>query len=56
VETLAQLAAAAALNEVSPRQALLFAGNRLAAGRGSHYGAIDLAEQDIRTLLERALP
>ena len=56
VETLARLAAAAALNEVSPRHAELFASARLAVGRGGQYGAIDLADQDSRALLERALP
>jgi putative acyl-CoA dehydrogenase len=56
VEKLAQLAAAAALNKVSPPQAELFAATRLAAGHPSMYGAVDLASEDIRSLLERALP
>ena len=56
VEKLALLAAAAALNKVSPRQAELFAATRLAAGHPNMYGAVDLAGGDIRSLLERALP
>src|SRR5467141_4450057 len=56
VEKLALLAAAAALNKVSPPQAELFAATRLAAGHPSMYGAVDLANEDIRSLLERALP
>jgi putative acyl-CoA dehydrogenase len=50
------LAAAAALNGVSPRHAELFAATRLAENHGSMYGAVDLAGDDIRGLLERALP
>jgi putative acyl-CoA dehydrogenase len=56
VERLALLAAAAALNGVSARHAELFAATRLAANHASMYGAIDLADGDIRALLERALP
>src|SRR4051794_230111 len=56
VEKLALLAAAAALNKVSPRQAELFARTRLALDHGSMYGAVDLTVPDIRGLLERALP
>jgi putative acyl-CoA dehydrogenase len=56
VEKLALLAAAAALNKVSPPQAELFAATRLAAGHPSMYGAVDLANEDIRSLLQRALP
>jgi putative acyl-CoA dehydrogenase len=56
VEKLALLAAAAALNEVSPRGAELFAATRLAGNHASMYGAVDLAADDIRGLLERALP
>ena len=56
VEKLALLAAAAALNRVSPRHAELFAATRLAATHGGMYGAVDLADSDIRTLLNRALP
>jgi putative acyl-CoA dehydrogenase len=56
VEKLALLAAAAALNEVSPRHAELFAATRLAGNHASMYGAVDLAGDDIRGLLERALP
>jgi len=56
VEKLALLAAAAALNKVSPRQAELFARTRLALDHGSMYGAVDLIVPDIRGLLERALP
>ena len=56
VERLALLAAAAALNQVSPKQAELFAVSRLAAGHASMYGAVELENDDIRSLLERALP
>jgi putative acyl-CoA dehydrogenase len=56
VEKLALLAATAALNQVSPHHAELFAATRLAANRASMYGAVDLANDDIRGLLERALP
>jgi putative acyl-CoA dehydrogenase len=56
VEKLAMLAAAAALNGVSPRSAELFAASRLAENHASMYGAVDLAGDDISGLLERALP
>ena len=56
VEKLALLAATAALNQVSPRHAELFAATRLAANHASMYGAVDLANDEIRGLLERALP
>jgi putative acyl-CoA dehydrogenase len=56
VEKLAMLAAAAALNGVSPRHAELFAATRLAGNHASMYGAVDLAGGDIAGLLERALP
>jgi putative acyl-CoA dehydrogenase len=56
VEKLALLAAAAALNAVSPRQAELFAATRLAGNHPSMYGAVELPSEDIRSLLERALP
>ena len=56
VEKLALLAAVAALNEVSPRHALLFAATRLSENHAAMYGAVDLAPEDIRGLLDRALP
>jgi putative acyl-CoA dehydrogenase len=56
VERLAMLAAASALNSVSPRHAELFATTRLAENHASMYGAVDLASDDIHGLLERALP
>ncbi|PSO14737.1 acyl-CoA dehydrogenase family protein [Bradyrhizobium sp. MOS003] len=56
VERLALLAAAAALNGVSPRNAELFASTRLAASHASMYGAVELESGEARTLLERALP
>jgi putative acyl-CoA dehydrogenase len=56
VEKLALLAASAALNQVSPRHAELFAGTRLATNHAGMYGAVDLASQDIKGLLRRALP
>jgi putative acyl-CoA dehydrogenase len=56
VEKLAMLAAAAALNGVSPRHAELFAATRLAENHASMYGAVDLASGELSGLLERALP
>jgi putative acyl-CoA dehydrogenase len=56
VQKLAMLAAAAALNSVSPRSAELFAATRLAENHTGIYGAVDLASDDISGLLERALP
>lgn len=56
VETLALLAATAALNEISPQSASLFAKTRLASGRCSLFGAVDLGDHEIRNLLDRALP
>jgi len=56
VEKLALLAAAAALNGVSPRRAELFAVTRLAANHASMYGAVELESGEVRALLERALP
>jgi putative acyl-CoA dehydrogenase len=56
VEKLALLASVAALNRVSPRNAELFAMTRLAGNHASMYGAVDLADADVRELLERALP
>ncbi|RXG91274.1 acyl-CoA dehydrogenase family protein [Bradyrhizobium zhanjiangense] len=56
VEKLALLAAAAALNGVSPHDAELFASTRLAANHPSMYGAVELDSADVRALLERALP
>src|SRR5262249_12292106 len=48
VERLALLAAAAALNAVSARQAELFAATRLANPHGCMYGAVDIADAEIR--------
>ncbi|MBC9879429.1 DNA alkylation response protein [Bradyrhizobium sp. INPA01-394B] len=56
VEKLALLAAAAALNGVSPHNAELFAATRLATNHASMYGAVELDSSDVRALLERALP
>ena len=56
VEKLALLAAAAALNAVSPHHAELFATTRLAGKHGGMYGAVDLAPDDVGRLLDRALP
>jgi len=55
VGKLALLAAAAALNAVTPRHAELFAATRLAANHGM-YGEVELADSDVRALLDRALP
>jgi putative acyl-CoA dehydrogenase len=56
VEKLALLAAAAAINKTAPRQAELFAATRLAGNHAGMYGATDIAGDDVRGLLERALP
>ena len=56
VEKLALLAASAALNQVAPDSAGLFAATRLATNHTGIYGAVDLANDDVRALLERALP
>jgi putative acyl-CoA dehydrogenase len=56
VEKLALLAAAAALNQVSPHHAELFARTRLAQNHASMYGAVELGGDDVRSLLARALP
>src|SRR5438477_8123791 len=56
VEKLALLAATAALNAVTPRSAELFADVSLAGNHGGMYGATELPNDDVRRLLERALP
>jgi len=56
VEKLALLAAAAALNQVSPHHAELFARTRLAQNHASMYGAVEFGCDDVRGLLERTLP
>ena len=56
VETLALLAAAAALNRTAPDQAALFAATRLGGTHGRMYGTADLSAAQSRDLLERALP
>jgi putative acyl-CoA dehydrogenase len=56
VEQLALLAAAAALHDIFPKHAELFAATRLKERHGSLYGAADLSDTDARGLLERALP
>jgi putative acyl-CoA dehydrogenase len=56
VETLATLAAAAALNAVHPGNAELFALSRLTPARGRMFGAVDLTAGQCRGLLDRALP
>ena len=56
VERLALLSATVALNGVMPRHAELFAATRLAGNHAGMYGAVDLANSDIRGLLARALP
>ncbi|TYO62422.1 DNA alkylation response protein [Bradyrhizobium hipponense] len=56
VEKLALLAAAAALNGVSPGHAELFAATRLGANHAAMYGAVELESGEMRALLERALP
>jgi putative acyl-CoA dehydrogenase len=56
VEKLALVAATAALNAVAPKHAELFAATRLADSHGQLYGAVDLPDDSIRGLLDRALP
>ncbi|WP_425904896.1 acyl-CoA dehydrogenase family protein [Nitrobacter sp. TKz-YC02] len=56
VETLAQLAAVAALNRTSPNQAALFATTRLGGTHGRLFGTAELSAAQSRDLLERALP
>ena len=56
MEKLALLAATSALTKVSARHAELFAETRLAGNHATMYGAVDLADGDMRVLLERALP
>ena len=56
VEKLSLLAASAALNQVFPRHAELFAATRLADNHASMYGAVELPRGDVKALLERALP
>ncbi|MDE2066646.1 MAG: acyl-CoA dehydrogenase family protein [Bradyrhizobium sp.] len=56
VGKLALLAAAAALRPISPHHAELFGRTRLAATHAGMYGAVDLAVDDIKGLLSRALP
>jgi putative acyl-CoA dehydrogenase len=56
VEKLALLAAVAALNQVSPHHAELFASTRLTGNHAGMYGAVELGNEDIRGLLARALP
>jgi len=56
VEQLALLAATAALHDIFPKHAELFAATRLKERHGSLYGAADLSDTDARGLLERALP
>ncbi|WP_407152113.1 acyl-CoA dehydrogenase family protein [Bradyrhizobium sp. ORS 86] len=56
VEKLALLAATAALNQIAPDHADLFAATRLAGNHPGMYGAVDLSDQDQRALLARALP
>jgi putative acyl-CoA dehydrogenase len=56
VEKLALLSASAALNRVLPRHAELFSATRLANSHSGMYGAVDIADAEIRSLLERALP
>ncbi|MBR0894698.1 acyl-CoA dehydrogenase family protein [Bradyrhizobium tropiciagri] len=56
VEQLALLAATAALNQVSPKNAELFAATRLAERHAGMYGAVDISDADQRALLARALP
>jgi putative acyl-CoA dehydrogenase len=55
VETLAQLAAVAALNRTSLNQAALFATTRLCGTHGRLFGTAELSAAQSRDLLERAL-
>jgi putative acyl-CoA dehydrogenase len=55
VETLALLAAAAALNAIHSNNAALFAAVRLNFTRGRLYGAADINQHESGRLLDRAL-
>jgi putative acyl-CoA dehydrogenase len=55
VERLAMLAAVAALTESAPGVAEAFARTRLATARGGTFGSSALADNDVVTLLDRAL-
>jgi putative acyl-CoA dehydrogenase len=56
IETLAQLAAAAALRHTAPRVAELYARTRLAARRTGTFGTGMLAANETALLLKRVLP
>lgn len=56
VEMLAKLAAAAALNEIHPPHAELFARTRLVAEPATLYGAADIPAEIAKGLLGRVLP
>ena len=56
VERFAVTAAAAALKQVHPGHAALFAQTRLVQRRGLMYGAVELQPGEIQGLLARALP
>jgi putative acyl-CoA dehydrogenase len=56
VETLAILAATAALNAIHPQHAELFAAARLTPSRNRMYGTIDFTQAQRRGLLDRSLP
>jgi putative acyl-CoA dehydrogenase len=56
VEMLAKLAAAAALNEIHPPHAELFARTRLVAEPATLYGAADIPTEIAKGLLGRVLP
>jgi putative acyl-CoA dehydrogenase len=56
VGRLALLAAAAALRDSAPAVAELFAGTRLHECRAGIYGTSDIADGEMRLLLDRALP
>jgi putative acyl-CoA dehydrogenase len=56
VETLAKLAAAAALNGIHPGHAELFAETQLTPSHGGMFGTADFTAEQSRALLDRALP
>ena len=56
VEKLALVAASVALQDIHPRNALLFAQTQLRGDRGAAFGAVDFSTPEIQQLLDRALP
>jgi putative acyl-CoA dehydrogenase len=56
VDSLALLAAAAALAQSAPEVAVLFARTRLQHGHGALYGTSEMSAEEARRMIDRALP